>query len=206
MSRRPCSGGFGLLRTGFPVETSAATVVWQQSTNTRLSTCIVSRMETQTVKMPTWDNGSVSSQVSWGLHAGARLPPSCAGASERFRLLRSTSCIVQYFPETMNRPRGSEDCVPCPRCVCLCERRFHYRSTVLYKGRSDATKRTTRSGVVYVDDGRHGSLNTTPKTVSRCEVHFLIITKITQVSINISLEINTGIFSEHVIFGWFLLG
>lgn len=47
-------GGFGLSRTGYPVETSAATVVWQQSTNTLLWRCIASWTETKTVTTPTW--------------------------------------------------------------------------------------------------------------------------------------------------------
>lgn len=49
-------GGFGLSRTGYPVETSAASVAWQQSPNTPLSSCIMSQTKTQTIKMPTWEN------------------------------------------------------------------------------------------------------------------------------------------------------
>lgn len=47
-------GGFGLSRTGYPVETSTATVVWQQSTNTLLWRCIAAWTETKTVTTPTW--------------------------------------------------------------------------------------------------------------------------------------------------------
>ena len=40
-----CAQGFGLSRTGDPVETGSAAVVWQQSANTQLSRCIASRIE-----------------------------------------------------------------------------------------------------------------------------------------------------------------
>lgn len=59
-------GGFWLSRTCYPVEISTATVVWQQSTNTPLSTCIASRMETQTVKMPNWQNTRFPSDLRSG--------------------------------------------------------------------------------------------------------------------------------------------
>lgn len=162
MSRRPCTGGggFGLSRTGYPVETSTATVVWQQSTNTLLWRCIASWMETKTVTTPRFSSDLRSAEVC------KRLPQSFSGGFVGFRLVRSTSFIVQYFPKAMNRAWALW--ILMQDCFSLYVRGFYYRSTISYKGQSDARKKTTHSVKlhqgVYVHDSSIRSLNAGMKT------------------------------------------
>lgn len=84
----------------------------------------------------------------------------------RFRLTRSTSFIVQHFPKAMTRARALW--ILMQDCFSLYVRGFCYRSTISYKGQSDARKKTTHSVKlhqgVYVHDSSVRSLNAGIKT------------------------------------------